>query len=437
MEKIEFLRRREQLMQQVGKGSIVIIPTAPERQRNRDIHFFYRADSDFYYLTGFAEPEAVAVLIPEREQGEYILFCREKDPEKETWHGRRAGLEGACQTYDADDAFPISDIDEILPGLMENCRRLYYPMGCYADFDAKVVEWMNHLRGRSRIGINLPNEISPLEHTVHEMRLVKSEAEIAAMRRAAEISVLAHQRAMQTCRAGMLEYQLEAEILHEFVRHGSRAPAYPSIVGGGSNACILHYIENTGILKENDLVLIDAGCEYDYYASDITRTFPVNGKFSKEQKAIYQLVLKAQLAAIAKIHPGARWNELYDVTVQIMTEGLMQLGILKGKSVDRLIAEGDFKKFYMHKAGHWLGMDVHDVGNYKIDEQWRELKPGMVTTVEPGIYIPAGSTGVEERWWNIGVRIEDDVLVTKTGHEVLTAGAQKTVEEIEALMATR
>lgn len=318
---------------------------------------------------------------------------------------------------------------------MENCRRLYYPMGCYADFDVKVLEWMNHLRGRSRVGISLPNEISPLEHTVHEMRLIKSEAELAAMRRAAEIAVLAHQRAMKMCRAGMMEYQLEAEILHEFIQHGSRSPSYPSIVGGGANACILHYIDNNNVLKDGDLVLIDAGCEYDYYASDITRTFPVNGQFSKEQKAIYQLVLKAQLAAIAKIRPGAHWNELYDVTVQIITEGLMQLGILKGKSLDRLIADGDFRKFYMHKAGHWLGMDVHDVGSYKVDDLWRELEPGMVTTVEPGIYIPAGSGGVEERWWNIGVRIEDDVLVTATGHEVLTQGAPKTVEEIETLMA--
>jgi len=434
MDKTEFHHRRQTLMQLMPEKSMAILPTSPERIRNRDIHYRYRPDSDFYYLTGFAEPDALAVLIPGREQGEYLLFCRERDPEKETWDGYRAGLEGACEIYDADDAFPITDIDEIIPGLMENCHRLYYPMGCYPDFDNKVVEWLNVLRHRARQGINAPTEIITLDHVLHEMRLIKSDAEIDTMRKASEIAVKAHERIMKMCHAGLYEYQLEAEFLHELMQHGSHSSSYPSIIGGGANSCILHYIDNKCELQEGDLVLIDAGAEYDYYASDITRTFPINGRFTPEQKAIYNIVLQAQLAAIDMIKPDVHWDEIHLAAVHTVVKGLLALGLLAG-SVDYNIEEKTYKKFFMHRTGHWIGMDVHDVGDYKIDEEWRILEPNMVMTVEPGIYIPAGTEGVDKKWWNIGVRIEDNVMVTETGHEVLTATLPKTVAEIEALMS--
>lgn len=433
MNKYEFSSRRRELMDMIGKGSIAILPTAPQRIRNRDALYPYRADSDFYYLTGFPEPEAVAVLIPERSQGEYLLFCRERNPEKETWDGRRAGLEGACELYGADDAFPITDLDDILPGLLENCQRIYYPMGVYADFDSQVVGWINQLRERSRAGVHAPSALVSLDHLLHDMRLYKSDAELDLMRRAAEISVNAHKRAMQTCRAGMYEYQLEAEILYEFNRGGSRAPAYASIVGGGENGCILHYVENNCVLKDGDLVLIDAGAEFENYAADITRTFPVNGRFSPAQKQVYEIVLAAQAAAIATIRPNVAWNAPHEAAVRVLTAGLREMGLLSG-DLETLISEESYKRFYMHRTGHWLGMDVHDVGDYKIEAEWRLLEPGMVMTVEPGLYIPA-SPDVDPRWWNIGIRIEDDILVTAEGCEVLTAAMPKTVVEIEQLMA--
>lgn len=433
MDKTEFKKRRQQLINLMGAGSMAILPAAPVRIRNREVHYPYRQDSNFYYLTGFPEPEALAVIVPHREQGQYILFCREKDPEKETWHGRRVGLEGACEHYGADDAFPITDVDDIVPGLMESCRRLYYPMGYYQEFDEKIMEWMNQLRGRARAGVVAPKEMVTLDHVLHEMRLCKSAAEIEVIRTAAAVTIRAHQRAMQFCRPGLFEYQLEAEISHEFLQSGCRSPAYPAIVGGGKNACILHYTDNSEVLNEGDLVLIDAGAEWDYYAADITRTFPVNGHFTKPQQLIYELVLKAQRAAIDKIYPGRHWNEPYEAAVEVVTKGLIELGLLVGK-LDVLIEEEAYKRFYMHRIGHWLGMDVHDPGEYKVDEVWRTLKPGMVMTVEPGIYIPAAED-IAKDWWNIGVRIEDNVLVTEGGHEILTAALPKTVAEIEALMA--
>jgi len=431
--KKEFSRRRTQLMAQMDENSIAIVPAAPERQRNRDVEYPYRQDSDFLYLSGFEEPNAVLVLIPGREHGEFLLFCQERDPEMELWNGYRAGPDGACKTFGADDAFPIGDIDDILPGLLEGRERVYYAMGKDPEFDRQVMEWVNIIRSKVRTGAHPPGEFLDLDHLLHDLRLFKSAAEIRVMKEAAEISARAHCRAMRLCEPGVTEYQLEAEFLHEFMRSGSRSPAYSSIVGSGRNACILHYTENNATLKDGDLVLIDAGCELDYYAADITRTFPANGEFTAPQKAIYNLVLKAQLAAIEATQVGNHWNQPHDVTVRVITEGLVELGLLEGE-VDELIKSEAYKAFYMHRAGHWLGMDVHDVGDYKVGGEWRVLEPGMVLTVEPGIYIAHDNKQVAKKWRGIGVRIEDDVVVTKDGPQVLSADVPKTVAEIEALM---
>lgn len=433
MNKSEFARRRKRLMQAMGPDSIAILPSSPVRPRNRDVEYPYRPDSDFYYATGFPEQEAVAVMVPGREHGEYILFCRENDPLMETWNGRRAGLEGAMEQYGADDAFPITDIDEILPGLLENRERVYYAMGCNPDFDRQVMEWINLLRKKSRAGIHTPGEFIALDHQLHDMRLYKSAAEVKTMRKAAQISARAHKRAMRTCRPGMTEYQLEGEIIHECMHHGARFQAYPSIVGGGANGCILHYTENEAPLKEGDLVLIDAGCEYECYASDITRTFPVNGTFSKAQRELYELVLEANYAAIEQVKPENHWNQPHEAAVKVLTRGLVKLGLLKGR-VDTLIKKEAYRDFFMHRTGHWLGMDVHDVGDYKVGEEWRVLEPGMVLTIEPGLYVAPGSK-VAKKWWGIGIRIEDDVLVTRDGCEVLSRDVPKEPDEIEALMA--
>ncbi len=433
MDKREFARRRKKLMDIVDGGGIAIQPTAPERIRNRDVYYPFRSDSDFHYLTGFPEPEAVMVLVPNRPQGEYILFCREKDPEAETWHGRRAGLEGACDLYGADDAFPISDLDDILPGLLENKERIYYTMGRYQDFDQRLVGWLNRVTSKGRAGVHAPDQFNSVGHYVHEMRMYKSREEIKTMRRAAQISAAAHRRAMEICKPGLFEYQVEAELLHNFMRHGSRSPAYPSIVGGGANTCILHYNENNEQLGDGDLLLIDAGCELDHYASDITRTFPVNGRFTAEQRAIYEIVLEAQLAAIDKVAPGNHWNEPHQAAVEVITKGLIEIGVLKGRW-RTLVKDEAYRPYYMHRTGHWLGMDVHDVGDYKVGDEWRTFEPGMVTTVEPGLYMAPTIKSLAKRWWNIGVRIEDDVLVTADGREVLSHGAPKSVAEIESVM---
>jgi Xaa-Pro aminopeptidase len=436
MKPTEFKRRRRQLMQMMGPGSVAILPAAPEVVRNRDVHYPYRPDSDFYYLTGFTEPEAIAVLIPGRKQAEYVLFCRERDEKRERWDGPRAGQEKAVVEYGADDSFPIADCEEILPGLLEECTRVFYAMGSNPDLDKRLADWVNQIRGKSRSGVHGPVEFIALDHYLHEMRLYKSTAEAQRMRHAAKITAAAHVRLMQTCRPGMHEYELEAEFIHECATRGARFQAYPPIVGGGGNACVLHYVDNRDELRDGDLVLVDAGCEYGYYASDITRTFPVSGRFNPAQRALYELVLAAQEAAIAKVKPGNHWNDPHDTAVRVITKGLVDLGLLKG-TVARLIKDQAYAKFYMHRTGHWLGMDVHDVGDYKVDGTWRELEPGMTLTVEPGIYIPAGMRGVPKKFWNTGIRIEDDVLVTKDGHEVLTRDAPKAVAEIEALMERR
>ena len=430
----EFAKRRKNVMRIMGSDAIAIVPAAAAKIRNRDIEFDYRQDSDFLYLTGFHEPQAVVVLAPGRPHGQYILFCRERDPEMETWNGRRAGQQGAIDAYGADDAFPFSDIDEILPGILEQRKRVFYTMGVNAEFDHRLLGWVNQIRARSRGGAHIPHEFIALEHALHELRLFKSAVEINLMKKAAQASMAGHRRAMRACRPGMYEYQVEAELLYEFNKAGCQT-AYPSIVGGGENGCILHYTDNSHMLNDGELLLIDAGAEYQGYASDITRTFPVNGEFTRPQLDLYHLVLEAQYAAIDAVQPGNHWNDPHHAAVKVLTKGMVRLGILKGRPA-QLIKDAAYRKFYMHRTGHWLGLDVHDVGDYKIEQQWRLFEPGMTLTVEPGIYIPAKSRGVPKRYWNTGIRIEDDVRVTRNGHQVLTRALVKEPLEIENLMAS-
>ncbi len=430
----EYAGRRKELMSLMHSNSIAIISSSPEKVRSRDTHYPYKQNVNLSYLCGFPEPESVLVLIPGRAQGEMVLFCRDKDPLRETWDGYREGPEGAVSNFDADDAFPIADIDDILPNLIEGKDRLYYAIGKDPEFDRHLMDWVNHVRNQRGNGALPPGEFVDLDHFINEMRLFKTAGELKIMRKAAEISANAHCRAMKASKPGLFEYQLQAEIEHEFAVNGSAGAAYTSIVGGGKNGCILHYIENRDALKDGDLVLIDAGCEYQNYAADITRTFPVNGKFSDEQAAIYDLVLKAQTDAIAVIGPGIEYNKTNEATVLAITQGLVDLGILHG-DVDELITSEAHREFYMHGAGHWLGMDVHDVGDYKIEAQWRVYEPGMVVTIEPGIYIAPGNPNVDKKWHGIAVRIEDDIVVTKSGNENITSGVPKTRDQIEALMA--
>ena len=425
----EYTARRRELMSTMQGNSIAIVAAAAEKVRSRDTLYPYKQATNLSYLCGFSEPESVLVLIPGRDQGESILFCREKDKLRETWDGYRVGPEGAVADYAVDDAFPIGDLDDILPGLLEGKERVYYAIGKDADFDRHLMSWVNGIGGSSA-----PGEFVDLDHIVNEMRLIKTASELKLMRQAGEISARAHCRAMGIAKPGIYEYQLQAEIEHEFMASGATAPAYTSIVGGGKNGCILHYIENREKINNGDLVLIDAGCEYENYAADITRTFPINGKFSREQAAIYDIVLEAQVQAMAKIAPGAAYNVANEITIAVITQGLVDLGILNG-DVSELIEQQACKDFYMHSSGHWLGMDVHDVGDYKIDGQWRDFEPGMVLTVEPGIYIAPDSKNVDDRWRGLAVRIEDNVAVTKTGCEDLTAGVPKKRSEIELLMA--
>ena len=431
--KAEFARRRKNLMGMMDKHTIAIIPGAREVTRSRDTEYPFRQNSDLFYLTGFEEPDAVLVLVPGRRQGQVVLFCRERDPDMELWNGYRLGPEGAVAYLGVDDAFPIDDLDEILPGLIEGTQRIYYSMGHDDVFDQRVMGWVNQIRKLVRTGAAPPADFTDLAFLLHEQRLIKSAAEVRVMRKAGEISAAAHVRAMQECQPGRYEYHLEAAIQHTFAEHGARFPAYNSIVGSGANACVLHYTENASKMRAGDLVLIDAGCEYQGYAADITRTFPVSGQFSNEQRAIYDVVLEAQRAAIAKVRPGNTWNQPHDATVRVITRGLVKLGLLRGKERELIKAEA-YRDFYMHRAGHWLGLDVHDVGEYRVDGRWRQLEPGMVLTIEPGIYIAADNTMVPKRWRGIGVRIEDDVVVTEQGCDVLTGDVPKRADEIEALM---
>ena len=428
-----FAKRREKLFEKMNPNSTALLCAAPEFFRNPGINYRYRQDSDFYYLTGFTEPDAVAVFVKGESTGEFILFNRACDPEQEQWVGPRAGQVGAIEMFGADQSYLIDQLDEKMPEILKNEAYLYYPYGRNAWFDRRINRWVNVIRAQIRTGVNLVSNFINIEDTLHEMRMRKDAEEVAIMKKAANISSIAHINAMQACSPQLNEYQLEAELLYAFNHQGAREVAYGSIVAGGEHACTLHYDNNDSELKGGDLVLIDAGCEYAYYASDITRTFPVNGHFNKEQAAIYNLVLKAQLAAIDLIKPGTCWVKLQEAAVQIITEGLCELGLLNGK-VDELIESKAYKQFYMHNIGHWIGLDAHDVGKYKVDDEWRILQAGMVLTVEPGIYIRANTEGVDKNWWNIGVRIEDDILVTEEGCEVLTSKAPKTVDEIEKMM---
>lgn len=429
-----FARRRADLLNQLSPQDIVIVPTSAVKPRNGDVEYIFRPDSDFYYLCGFSEPEAVLVISPGREQGEVVMFCRESDELREMWDGRRAGLQGAIDDFGAHDAFPIEDINDILPGLMEEKEKVFTTVGRYPDFDGQLLAWVNKIKEASqRRGKPAPYELVDLNHILHEMRLFKRRDEIALMRKAAKMSAAGHIRAMQTCAPGKYEYQVQAEMECEFRKAGSFYNAYPSIVAAGDNACILHYTENNCVLNDGDLLLIDAGAEYQCYAADISRTFPVNGKFSGEQRTLYEIVLAAQQAAFEKSQPGCSWNEPHEAAVEIISQGLIDEGLLSG-SLEEVLETNSYTKYYMHRTGHWLGMDVHDVGDYQVESQWRELEPGMVFTVEPGIYVSAESEA-DVRWHNIGIRIEDNILIRKEGHENLTASAPKTIADIEAVMA--
>ncbi|WP_180130423.1 Xaa-Pro aminopeptidase [Acinetobacter sp. YH12072] len=432
----DFQERRDILAGEMGLRSIAIIATSPVALRNRDADYKYRADSSFFYLTGFAEPEAVAVIETfdtEEEGYTYSLFCRERDREMEIWNGYRAGVDGAVDDYEADEAYAIDLLDEEILTKLQNKDKLFYRIGHNAEFDARVAKWIVTASGESRRGTSAPAQIMQLDRIIDEMRLHKDENEIELMQLASDISAEAHTLAMQKVRPGMMEYALEAELNYVFGKNGC-VPSYNSIVGGGENACILHYVENDKELKDGDLVLIDAACEYQFYASDITRTFPVNGKFSLEQKALYNVVLDAQIAAINAVQIGNSYKEPHNVAVRILVQGLLDLGIMQG-DLEEIIQTESFRQFYMHGTGHWLGMDVHDVGTYKANGEWRAYEEGMVVTVEPGLYIAPDDETVDVKWRGIGIRIEDDVVATKNGPLVLTAKVVKTVEDIEALMA--
>ncbi|MDQ3288866.1 MAG: aminopeptidase P N-terminal domain-containing protein [Pseudomonadota bacterium] len=428
-----YARRRKQLMRMAGDDAILILPAALERFRNRDTHYPYRQDSDLLYLTGFPEPEAVLVLVPGRAAGETLLFCRERDVEREGWDGPRYGTEGAVEAFGMDDAYPITDLDDILPSLLEGRSRVYYHFGRDAEFDLKLIGWVNRVRAMMRMGAQPPHEFLELGHLLDEQRLMKDRDEIRMMQRAADITVAAHQVAMRSVRPGIREYELQAELERVF-RMSDAVPAYGTIVGAGANACILHYVANAGQAKAGDLVLIDAGAEYRGYAADITRTFPVNGRFSTEQRALHDLVGAAQAAALAQAQPGVAYEAGHLAAVETLTEGLLQLGLLKGK-LGKHLKDGSYKRFYRHKTGHWIGLDVHDVGEYRIEGESRVLEPGMVFTIEPGLYVSPDDTTVAPKWRGIGIRTEDDVLVTRDGHRVLTDSLARSSDEIEAFMA--
>ena len=434
IESKEYKERRQALLKKLPPFSVAILPATEEKIRNRDATYLFRQDSNFYYLTGFCESEALLVLLKAQEdQAEFILFCKKRNREEEIWTGSFAGQEGAIQQFGADHSYPLEEVDRMMPIFFENKQNIVYSLGQSENWDKRVIQWLNNGRAKHRQGVEMPTLWLDLLPLLDEQRLIKSNAEIALMRRAAEISASAHIAVMQACKPGKKEYELEGTFIHECYKRGARDMAYTPIVGGGNNACTLHYIKNDQTLNAGELVLIDAGCEYQYYASDITRTIPVNGKFNENQKLIYELVLKAQTCAIEAIKPGVRWDKLQEMIVTILVEGLVALGILQGEA-EALIRDKAYKQFYMHSSGHWLGLDVHDVGAYKVKHEWRELMPGMVLTVEPGVYIWP-QKNVDKCWWGIGVRIEDDVLVTTNGFEVLSRDVPKTIQEIEDLMA--
>jgi Xaa-Pro aminopeptidase len=425
-----FANRRLELARRMGKG-VAIIPTSREHIRNRDSDYLFRFDSYFYYLAGFPEPEAVLVVVA-GEKPRSILFCRDKDVEREIWEGFRYGPEAAREQFGFDEAHCIAALDVEAVKLLADQPVIHYAPGADEAWDARVMNWLNAVRAQSRAGVAAPGSISDIRTLLDEMRVHKDAAEADTMRRAADISAAAHVRAMRATRPGRMEYEIEAELLYEFRRLGSQFPAYWPIVAGGANACVLHYRENDKRLADGDLLLIDAGCELDGYASDVTRTFPVNGRFTPEQRAIYDLVLAAQDSAIAATRPGVSWDEPHQAAIRTLVRGFIDLGFCKG-SVDSVVESGDFRRFYMHRTGHWLGLDVHDAGEYKREGDWRPLQEGMMLTVEPGCYIrPADD--IPRGFWNIGVRIEDDALVTADGCEIITHATPKSVRELEALV---
>lgn len=430
----EYAKRRKALMQKVGSDSIIIIPSAHSIIRNGDSHYPFRQRSDFYYLTGFDEPDAVLLLTPKRKEGEYILFTQPRNRDREIWDGPRAGVEGACKEYLADLAFPIEQFIEKLPDLIIGHQAIHYPFGMDHTFDKIILNAVNQVRARIRRGFTFPTELVDIEPTVHEMRLIKSAGEIALIRKAIDITRSGHLRAMAACKPGKYEYELEAELMQSFFHGGARACAYTSIVGSGANSCVLHYVKNDKKIADNEVVLIDAGCEFQNYASDITRTFPANGRFSAPQRDIYEIVLAAQTEIIKALKPGVSWDSSQTIAVKVITQGLMDIGLLKG-NLKHLIKTEAYFPFYMHSAGHYMGLDVHDVGRYKIGEKWRTLKPGMVFTVEPGLYLSADIPGLPKHFHNIGVRIEDNVVITNSGCDVLSNHIPKQIEEIETVMA--
>ncbi|MCY4450757.1 MAG: aminopeptidase P N-terminal domain-containing protein [Immundisolibacterales bacterium] len=426
IERREYARRRRRLIEEAGEDCAIIVPAAPIARRNRDIEYPYRPDSDFFYLTGFPEPDSVALMLPGRSAGEYLLFCREHEPYEERMHGPRAGLDGACDRYGADDAFPIDDIDEILPRLLEDRPRIWYSMGEYPAFDARMLGWLERLRTRPAD----PSELVDLHYRVHEMRLYKSQAEVRMIRRAVELTAGAHRRAMAACRPGLAEYEVEAEILYVLHRAGCRSPAYPCIVAAGGNACRPHYTANAGTLRDGELVLVDAGAEYGFYAADVTRTWPVGGRFSEAQRSLYELVLDAQRAAIGEVRPGRSWQAPHAAAAEVLTEGLFSLGVVRAGGNDVM------NRLCAYPTGHWLGLDVHDVADYRVGGEPRELEPGMVMTVEPGLYIDPEESGVASRWRGIGIRVEDVVLVTRDGVEVLSSSIPKSAEDLEKVVGS-
>jgi Xaa-Pro aminopeptidase len=427
---LNFSERRDLLADKVLEDSAIIVSAASVKSRISDTEYSYRQDSNFYYLSGYEEPESLILIRPNQDKERFIIFCRDRDPLREQWDGFRTGQEGVIQDYGADAAYSINSIDEIMPKLLEGAKNIYFSMSAPCGVDAKISSWVEDIRKNTRSGAEPPQNLLSLDSILHEMRLIKESDEMDLMKQAANITTEAHIRAMQSVRPGMYEYQLEAEYLYAFNKNGARSPAYNSIVGGGNNSCILHYVENNAELQDGDLVLVDAGCEYQYYASDVTRTFPVNGKFSPEQREIYSIVLEAHKQSMEQAKPGNKWNLMHDKSVEVIVEGLLSIGLLQG-SRDEIIDKGEYSKFYMHRIGHWLGMDVHDVGSYKQDGDWRPLEAGMVMTVEPGIYILDSMEGVDDKWKGIGVRIEDDIAITDSGFEILTPDVPRTIEEVE------
>ena len=429
----EYARRRRQVMKTAGEDSIVILQAAPSRVRNNDAHYAYRQDSNFLYLTGFREPNALLVMIPDDGEGKSILFCRDRDPDREMWNGRMVGLEGAVQDYGMDEAYDIKEAESRLRDMLPDRDRIYHDLGRDPMFDQRLIGWLNEFRDTARKTFHAPEEIHALHEMLHDMRVYKSREELAVMRKSAKVAIEAHETAMRTCVPGMNEADVHASLMHTFIRNHCE-PSYLPIVAGGANVCVLHYVTNNAELRDGDLLLIDAGAELDGYASDITRTFPVSGTFTSRQRALYEVVLEAQLQTIDAVRAGRQWDEVHGTSVRVATEGMVDLGILKG-SVEDLLENKEYRRFYVHRTGHWLGLDVHDVGEYTIDGHSRELEPGMVMTVEPGIYIPPDTADVDEQWRGMGIRIEDNVAVTRDEPRVLSDGLAKTADDIEALMA--